>query len=90
MDAKKGAPVYSLHPPMVPTSPAWPLDFSPAATQVCSSLGRCIHANLHRDTAACVQKAYLTLTAPAVDAQLECNITTRAQKAHLTSTAPAV
>ena len=30
MEAKKGAPVYSRHPPMVPTQPDWPLDFSPA------------------------------------------------------------
>ena len=34
MDAKKGAPVYSRHPPMVPTSPASPFTLSPATPRL--------------------------------------------------------
>lgn len=43
MAAKKGAPVYSLHPPMVATLPDMPLDNSPAsmAAQVYNTHMQC-------------------------------------------------
>ena len=33
MEAKKGAPVYSLHPPTTAILPAWPLYFSAAQAE---------------------------------------------------------
>ena len=36
MEAKKGAPVYSLHPPMMATFPDDPLESSPVHRSVCS------------------------------------------------------
>ena len=36
IEAKYGAPVYSLHPPMVATFPDAPLESSPVHHRVCS------------------------------------------------------